>query len=427
MSAVAAAERRARAVLAGLVEPAERPDAADFLLPRMVAAWGPVETLGRLRAGGLNATTAAQAVPEVAAALAAGGGDLRTLVEAITVRVRRTAHDGDPPPPEGVRFVVPGDDEWPAGVDDLELPPLGLWVRGPDPLDVVCRRAVAVVGSRSCTGYGEHVAGELGSALAERGWTVVSGGAFGIDAASHRGALAAGGTTVAVLACGVDVAYPRAHETLLTRIVGAGALVSELPPGSAPLRHRFLSRNRLIAALTAGTVIVEAAARSGARNTVRHARSLGRPVMAVPGPVTSTMSVGCHEELRHPEPAICVTRAEEVLDVVGRLGADLADPVQGAPTGRDRLPSGVRRVLEAVPVRRAAPSTRIAAVAGVDPRTARRILGQLLAEGLVEQDEGGYRLSAAGRASAERVPVDAAPAPGQPAPGRPAPQGAARP
>lgn len=396
-------ERRARALLAALVEPADRPDVSDYLLPRLVAAWGPVQTLSRIEAGALTAAAVVDAVPDVAAALAAGGRDLSALFSTVSVRVGRTlCREGPLPLPDGVRFVAPEDAEWPAGLNDLELPPLGLWVRGCGDLAELSTRSVALVGSRSCTGYGEHVAGELGASLAERGWTVTSGGAFGVDAAAHRGALAAGGTTVAVLACGVDIAYPRAHETLLNRILSAGAVVSELPPGSAPLRHRFLARNRLIAAMTAGTVIVEAAARSGARNTVRHARALGRPVMAVPGPVTSALSVGCHEELRHPEPAICVARGEEVLEVVGRMGGDLATPVQGERTGRDALPAGVRRVLEAVPVRRTAPTPRIAAVAGVDPRAARRALGQLLADGLVEQADGGYRLTDLGRESAER-------------------------
>ena len=159
-------------------------------------------------------------------------------------------------------------------------------------LDELVDRSVAIVGSRASTAYGEHVAGELGHQLAERGWTVVSGGAFGIDAAAHRGALAAEAPTVAVLACGVDRPYPAAHGALLHRIAETGLLVSEWPPGAAPHRHRFLVRNRLIAALTRGTVVVEAAARSGAQATARRARKLGRQVLVVPGPVTSAMSVG---------------------------------------------------------------------------------------------------------------------------------------
>ena len=182
------------------------------------------------------------------------------------------------------RFVVPGEPEWPARLADLDgLAPIqqrggvpyGLWLRGPALLNEIVDRSVAIVGSRAASDYGAQVATEFGYELSSAGWAVVSGGAFGIDAAAHRGALSAEAPTVGVLACGVDVCYPAGNATLLNQIGQDHLLVSELPPGSHPTRVRFLSRNRLIAALTVGTIVVEAAIRSGARNTANWA---GGPV-----------------------------------------------------------------------------------------------------------------------------------------------------
>ena len=214
----------------------------------------------------------------------------------------------------GGRVLVPGDAEWPArmawGVDEMagdvkELaPPWALYVRGAVGLAEAVDRSVALVGARAASPYGVHVAGELAFALSEAGWSVVSGGAFGIDAAAHRGALAARGTpTVAVLACGLDVVYPRANDRLLAQVAETGLLVSEVPPGSAPTRVRFLVRNRLIAALSLGTVVVEAAHRSGSLSTATRANDIGRQVMAVPGPITSATSAGCHEQIRLSDPS----------------------------------------------------------------------------------------------------------------------------
>jgi DNA processing protein len=186
----------------------------------------------------------------------------------------------------GGRFLCPGDREWPGQLDALGVTrPIGLWVCGAPYLRFWALRSVAVVGARACTEYGVHVAAILGAELAERGWTVVSGAAYGIDGAAHRGALAAGGATVGVLACGVDVAYPPGHTELIRRIGEQGLLLAELPPRDHPTRSRFVLRNRVIAALTRGTVVVEAALRSGSLSTARHARRLGRLVMGVPGPV----------------------------------------------------------------------------------------------------------------------------------------------
>lgn len=303
----------------------------------------------------------------------------------------------------GGRLLCPGDSEWPESLADLDRTdlgcPLALWVRGPADLRLATARSAAVVGSRAATGYGAHVAGEMGASLAERGCAVVSGGAYGIDAAAHRGALAVGGSTVVVLACGVDVAYPRGHDSLFARVAVEGLLISEWPPGCAPMRHRFLVRNRVIAALTAGTVVVEAAARSGALSTARHALNLGRAAMAVPGPVTSTMSAGCHALLREPDTTL-VTSAAEVLDRIGRIGDDLAAPVLGPVLPRDGLGPEARRVLDAVPALRAVGAARIAVAAGVDQRTVLRSLGALQFAGFAERTETGWRLTPEARSSA---------------------------
>lgn len=366
-------ERLARAALCRVTEPGD-PGVGALVLERG-AAWVWRQALaGQLplpaeARGGIQARLAASRPDADLAALARVGG----------------------------RLVCPGEPEWPSGLDDLgPQRPIALWVRGPLHLRETCERAVAVVGARAATAYGEHVAGELAAGLADRGRAVISGGAYGIDAAAHRGALAAGGRTVAVLACGVDVPYPRGHDLLFDRLTRDGLLVSEWPPGSAPMRHRFLVRNRVIAAATLGTVVVEAAARSGALSTARRALGLIRPVMAVPGPVTSPMSAGCHALLREPD-VRCVTSAAEVVEEVGRLGDDLAPVAQGGLTVRDSLPATARRVLDAVPVFRGVGPARIAAAAGVDTAAVLRCLGPLELEGLVEQVGSGYRLAPAAR------------------------------
>ncbi len=307
----------------------------------------------------------------------------------------------------GCRVVVPEDDEWPARVDDLvaacdpahretverdAAPPLCLWVRGPHRLDEALDRSVAVVGARAATAYGAHVAREIGYGLAERGWTVVSGGAFGVDAYAHRGALAAGGCTVAVLATGIDRAYPVAHTALFDRIAADGLLVSEWPPGTEPYRHRFLIRNRLIAAATRGTVMVEAAARSGALQTLRRAGQLGRYQMAVPGPVTSAMSVGCHEQLRRPDVHL-VTGVPHILELVGGLGTDLADPPRGPEDARDALDPTARRLLDALLARRPLGLAEVAARARLETRLVMRLLPDLELRGFVTRRGDGFLLA----------------------------------
>ena len=240
---------------------------------------------------------------------------------------------------DGIRLVCPADPEWPGGLDDLgPARPYALWLRGHADLRLACARSVSMVGSRAATGYGAHVAGEIAADLGERGWVIVSGGAYGIDAAAHRGALVAGAVTIAVLACGVDYPYPAGHAGLFADVTAHGLVISEWPPGRHPARLRFLTRNRTIAALTRGTVIVEAGERSGALNTARHAAELGRPLMAVPGPVTSAQSAGCHRIIRDWG-ATCVTCAGDVIEMLAPLGT--ADPLR-APGRLSRTRAGNR-------------------------------------------------------------------------------------
>ncbi|MEW9555240.1 DNA-processing protein DprA [Nonomuraea sp. NPDC050783] len=292
----------------------------------------------------------------------------------------------------GARLIIPGDAEWPTQLDQLgPSRPLGLWLHGTADLRFACLKSVAVVGARSATAYGVHTAAEFGAGLSESGWAVVSGGAFGVDGAAHRGALAAGTPTVAVLACGVDICYPSSHDALFAAIRDQGVIVSECPPGVHPTRARFLIRNRLIAALSRGTVVVEAALRSGALNTATHALTLNRHLAAVPGPVTSRMSDGCHRLLRERK-AICVTSPEEMIDLVGVLGDDLAPHSRAPAVARDKLNDVTKRVLDAVPARGGAGPATIAVAAGVGLDAALSALGGLAAAGYIERAPDGWRL-----------------------------------
>nr|WP_179165962.1 DNA-processing protein DprA [Streptomyces sp. Amel2xC10] len=366
-----AGDRLARVFLTRVVEP------GDEAGGRWVREWGAAEVVRRLRSdegmlpgvsarrwGGLTAR-AALADPERDLAVAAGAG---------------------------VRFVCPGDTEWPGTLDDLgDARPLGLWVRGRPSLRMWALRSVAVVGARACTAYGAHMAATLAAGLAERGWVVVSGGAYGVDGAAHRGALGAGGATVAVLACGVDRPYPRGHTELINRIAEQGLVVGELPPGDHPTPHRFVLRNRVIAALTRGTVVVEAAYRSGSLVTARAARRLGRHTMGVPGPATSALSAGVHEILRGEE-AVLVTDAAEVVELVGDMG-ELAPDRRGPVLPRDLLEPGARRVLAALPGDRPAAAAEVAREAGTTADDAIARLYELRALGYVERLGDGWKLT----------------------------------
>ncbi len=301
----------------------------------------------------------------------------------------------------GIRFVVPGDAEWPRQVDDLVTTrgprdragaPLGLWVRGGGRLDAATR-SLAIVGTRAATGYGADIAARLAADVAAEGFAIVSGAAFGIDAAAHRGALAAQSSTLAVLACGVDVSYPPAHDRLLAAVADAGVIVSEHAPGEQVTRHRFLSRNRLIAALTLGTLVVEAPHRSGALSTAAWAARLNRAVMGVPGPVTSVQSSGVHHLLR-TEGATLVTSRDEILEVIGGLGEYLPDRPPLLGQREDRLTARQRRVLDAFDRGHAAGVLEIAERARLPLLETATVLDQLGRGRLVASDDGGWRLQA---------------------------------
>lgn len=258
-----------------------------------------------------------------------------------------------------VRFIVPGDEEWPQQLDVLASAapvqglggvPLGLWVRGSGDLARLTSQAVALVGARAASSYGEEAAAHLAVELTEQQWTTVSGGAYGIDAAAHRGALAAEGATVAVLAGGPNNPYPVGNSQLFRQILEGGVLVSEQPPGEHPTRVRFLARNRLIAALSSGVVVVEAAARSGARNTISWAGRCGRPAMAVPGSIYSGLSVTPHRLIRDQE-AVLVTCAAEVREIVGQYGQDSLPQQRGPDRPLDDLDAAALAVYEAIPSR----------------------------------------------------------------------------
>ncbi|MDR2983801.1 MAG: DNA-processing protein DprA [Nocardiopsaceae bacterium] len=290
----------------------------------------------------------------------------------------------------GFRIVCPGDAEWPTQLDDLgPVRPVVLWLRGPADLRFSCLRSVSVVGSRTATAYGCHVATELSADLADLGWTIISGGAFGIDAAAHRGALAVDGTTVAVLASGLNFGYPKGNADMFAAIAGNGVLVSECPPDRSPTRPGFLIRNRVIAGLSRGTLVVEAALRSGAINTARHAQELNRPVMAVPGPITSEQSAGCHELIR--ESATCVTGARDVIELITPLGDAATNAVDEPAVPADGLDPVTASVLRAVAQRTGRGPATIATIARVDLDTALRCLGLLAAAGYVERCDQGWR------------------------------------
>lgn len=281
----------------------------------------------------------------------------------------------------GGRLLTPADAAWPAGLDDLgDHAPIALWARG-DTEALVGAGAVSIVGARAATPYGESVAGELAGDLAASGVTVISGGAYGIDGAAHRAALGAGGMTVAFLAGGVDRAYPIGHQQLFDRIRRGGAVLSEVPCGAAPTKWRFLQRNRLIAAAGLATVVVEAGWRSGSLNTAGHAAALGRPLGAVPGPVTSAASAGCHRLLREYD-AVCVTTAQEVREL---WGEDAAPAPATAREDPDRM-----RLLDALSARTPRPPEDLAPRCGLTIERVRSLLGILELEGTAKRGDRGW-------------------------------------
>ena len=294
----------------------------------------------------------------------------------------------------GGRLIIPSDGLWPGQLRDLGIQePICLWWRGQEqPLPGV-EKSIALVGSRDSTSYGAAVTGDLAYSLAQRGFTVISGGAYGIDAHAHRAALAAASDavpTIAVMAGGVDRFYPSGNEDLLRAVCNQGAVLAEVPPGSAPTRYRFLQRNRLIAALSAVTVVVEARWRSGALNTAHHAETLGRAVGAVPGSVHSANSAGCHRLLRDGG-AVCVTDAAEVAELASPSGTAMPEPRQGSAQVQDGLTLEDLILLDALPLRSTTSVEKLCAVAGLGQESVRAGLGRLGLLGLAVSERGGWK------------------------------------
>ncbi len=286
-----------------------------------------------------------------------------------------------------LRVVLSGDPLWPVMLDDLGThAPNMIWARGG--LQHLRAQSLGVVGARAATGYGSHVTAELVDGVCGVGLAIVSGAAYGIDAVAHRTALATGTPTIAVVAGGADRPYPRAHESLLERISEAGVVCSEMVPGSAPTRWRFLQRNRLIAALSQATLVTEAGVRSGSLNTAGHASQLGRPIGAVPGPITSAASAGCHKLVRDYD-AVLVTNVQEACELVGIDDSSVLFDINGSDEGEDRDSAWVRRVCDALPLRGFRDLPSIAKLAGLSTEQTRGMLAELELLGRVRRRESG--------------------------------------
>lgn len=386
-------ERIARAALSRLMEPQ---DAAGLALVRVAGA---VDGL-RIATGQL--ASGPQLERDITALLADNGTGswpgMNASLKRWAPRLPDLAPERDLATMHrlGGRMIIPSDGLWPAQLADLGLhEPICLWWRGMEYELPPAAKSVGLVGSRDSTSYGASVTGDLAYSLAQRGFTIVSGGAYGIDAHAHRAALAGAGDimpTVAVMAGGVDRFYPSGNEDLLRTVANQGAVLAEVPPGSAPTRYRFLQRNRLIAALASVTVVVEARWRSGALNTAHHAESLGRAVGAVPGSVHSANSAGCHRLIREGG-AVCVTDAGEIAELASPSGESLADLVPGQPADHDGLTLEDLILLDALPLRSSSSVEKLTSVAGLSADSVRAGLGRLGLLGLAESERGGWKRS----------------------------------
>ena len=326
----AVAEVFARASWTGIAEPGDR------CAGELIGALGPVTALTALITGWSVqriADTAKAAGSQLTAAetqSALERWNPRLKSGAALIALRQAVR-------YSVRLIVPGDPAWPAGVNDLgDHAPIALWLRGNESTLLAANRSIALVGARAATGYGEHITMEVSAGLVNRGFAIISGAAYGVDGMAHRAALASSGQTVAILAGGVDRFYPSGHDALLTRIVQSGAVISELPCGSAPTKWRFILRNRLIAAVSQATVVLEAGWRSGSLNTAGHAASLGRPIGATPGPITSVASSGCHRLIREFD-ATLVTSAAEMAELVDGYASATEQAPEVNPKGDPRV------------------------------------------------------------------------------------------
>ncbi|MEL0626434.1 DNA-processing protein DprA [Salinibacterium amurskyense] len=391
-------ERFARATWSGLAEPGDR------------LAGRAIQQLGAVRA--LTAVVEHWDSARFAATLSADGDAVSDddMAQAIDrwmprlksntalIALRQAARFG-------ARLLTPDDTLWPSRLNDLDWhAPSALWVRGTDEALAGIDRGIALVGARAATGYGEHITMEASAGLVDRGYTIVSGAAYGIDGMAHRAALASHGLTVAFLAGGVDRFYPSGHDALLGRIVENGVVISELPCGSPPTKWRFLQRNRLIAAASMATVVLEAGWRSGSLNTAGHAATLGRPLGAVPGPVTSAASAGCHRLIRDYD-AVCVTNPDQMaelaplehalLTVDEVAGAEQSAASSGAGSGASSpRDTDTVRLLDALSARTARTTDDVAARSGLAISTVRAQLGLLELDGRVTETERGWKRAA---------------------------------
>lgn len=312
----------------------------------------------------------------------------------------------------GARLITPEDDEWPteefdasfgfATAGDSPFPrtyqadavtPHALWVRGGN-LSGMFARSVGVVGTRTMSTYGRAAATTVVASLSSHRYTVVSGGAMGIDTAAHEAALSVGGATVAFFACGIDRTYPSSNAALFEKIASSGgALISEYAPGLSPKRHRFLTRNRLVAAVTQGSVVVEAGFRSGALNTLTWCTGLGRVAMAVPGPITSNTTTGCHLKIRDGQ-AQLVTSGDDVrslLEPVGALDVDGQYELALQPDAIQRLSRNELRIYDALPTQGSRGTSEVAEDAGLPIPLTVHILVDLQRRGLVARDGASWQ------------------------------------
>ncbi len=373
-------ERFARAAWTGIIEPGDR--VAGLLVDRLGATEALDAVVSRASAEGIRERVGTDLdLDELEQALARWMPRLQSRVALLALKqAARYA----------VRLLVPDDAAWPTGFRDLgPHAPVALWLRGSESILSTVETSIALVGARAATGYGEHVAMEASAGLVDRGYTIVSGAAYGIDGMAHRAALASSGRTVAVLAGGVDRFYPSGHEALLTRIVEEGAVVSELPCGAAPTKWRFLQRNRLIAAMSRGTIVLEAGWRSGSLNTAGHAAALGRPLGAVPGPVTSAASAGCHRLIRDFG-AVCVTSADEMAELAPLPSPKAVPDAAGGSEGQPGSGAEHLRVLDALSARSARPVDDIAARSGLSVVDVQGVLGALQLDGTAVERATGW-------------------------------------
>lgn len=388
-------ERTARAALSRLFEPQ---DAAGLALVRIAGAEDALKiATGQVAAGADLEQEMFRLLQENSSG--SGWTGLGTARKRWAPRVPDLAPDRDLATMQrlGGRLIIPSDEVWPRQLADLGLQePMCLWWRGTEQELPPPGRSIALVGSRDSTSYGASVTADLAYSLTQRGFTIISGGAYGIDAHAHRAALAGGSggsmPTIAVMAGGVDRFYPSGNEDLLRTVANQGAVLAEVPPGSAPTRYRFLQRNRLIAALASVTVVVEARWRSGALNTAHHAETLGRAVGAVPGSVHSANSAGCHRLLREGG-AVCVTDAGEIAELASPSGESLPEVKASRKAVQDGLTLEDLILLDALPLRTTSSVEKLTAVAGLSAESVRAGLGRLGLLGLAESHRGGWKRS----------------------------------